>query len=75
MRAVIKGVFLKCDRGYDTQDGKHVPAIVVYDGDSETVVISGVDGRNMKQYQTVEIPVNIREGKYGLFISKVNEQL
>lgn len=73
MRAVIKGVFLRNDEGYDTQDGKHVPAIVVYDGDRDNIVINGIDGKNMKQYQPVEFLVNIREGKYGFFVSKAKE--
>lgn len=73
MRAVIKGVFLRNDEGYDTQDGKHVPAIVVYDGDRDNIVINGIDGKNMKQYQPVEVVANIRQGKYGLFVSKAKE--
>ena len=73
MRLVFKGVFLKADKGYDTSDGKHIPDIVAYDGGSDSVVINGVDGSRLKPYEAIEIPVDVREGKYGFFVSRARD--
>lgn len=69
MKFYVKGYFLKEDKGYDTKDGKHVPACVIFDGSRETVLVHGMSSNGLKPMQQVDVPVTVRNGDYGLFVS------